>query len=520
MSIQIHFKIKKVGFIFAAEFINCFTRFLLKNCRFCYKIHSMNIMIVGAGFTGIQLARRLINEKNEVVLIDNNEDVVRHASNSLDCDVREMDGNSLQNLEDAGIAKADALVCVTNNDEVNMITCSVVDSVYPNILKIARVRNFSYYTNSEATIKKHAETFSGKHRPLYGINYMVNPDIEAAEAIVHAVESGAVSDVVTFEDSIYEISRITIAQGAPLAGKKMSSVRKLTEKPLLIAYVESGENTFLPSGATILNAGDSIGVLARKEDTGDILALCGAQVESLDKIAIVGAGRIGTLIADRLITKQKNKFLNKIFGKRVKVGKEFAIVDSDDILTKEASERYPNARVFRGDITDESFLREEGLTEYDLVICVTHNRELNMVVAAYLESLGVGRSVSLVESSTFAEIARKLGVDVPVALRDTIVDSIMSHLHGKTVTGIHTVSTGQLEIVECNLPAASKAVGKTLIDIANPGTFLVMLEKKAGQQHYMIPVGNTVLDANDQLIIITRSDETQNILKLFGAETA
>ncbi|MBO7121796.1 MAG: NAD-binding protein [Treponema sp.] len=479
----------------------------------------MKIVIVGAGFTGRQLAKKLINERNEVVLIDNSEEVVRHASNSLDCDVKEMDGNNLENLEEVGIGKADALVCVTANDEVNMITCSLVDSVYPDILKIARVRNFSYYMNTAAAVKKHAETFSGKHRPLYGIDFMVNPDIEAAEAVVHAVESGAVSDVVTFENSEYEISRITIAQGAPLAGQQLKSVRKLTSKPFLIAYVESGEKTSLPSGPTVLNAGDSIGVLSRKEDIGDLLALCGASVESLDKIALVGAGRIGTLIADRLIKKQDNSFLSKFFGKRVKVGKDFAIVDQDDAYTKEASERYPNARVFKGDITDESFLREEGLTEYDLVICATHNRELNMVVAAYLESLGVGRSVSLVESSTFAQIARKLGVDVPVPLRDTVVDSIMSHLRGKSVTGIHTVSEGQLEIVECVLSPSSKLVGKTLLDIANPGAFLVMLEKKAGSQNYVIPVGSTTLDANDQLIIITLAEETEKLLKLFGAET-
>ena len=377
----------------------------------------MKIVIVGAGFTGRQLARRLINERNEVTLIDNSEEVVRHASNSLDCEVKEMDGNNLENLEEVGIGKADALVCVTSNDEVNMITCSLVDSVYPDILKIARVRNFSYYMNTAAAVKKHAETFSGKHRPLYGIDFMVNPDIEAADAVVHAVESGAVSDVVTFENSEYEISRITIAQGSPLAGQQLKNARKLTDKPFLIAYVESAEKTSLPSGSTILNAGDSIGVLSRKEDIGDLLVLCGASVESLDKIALVGAGRIGTLIADKLMAKQKNSLLSKFFGKRVKVGKDFAIVDQDDVFTKEASERYPNARVFKGDITDESFLREEGLTEYDLVICATHNRELNMVVAAYLESLGVGRSVSLVESSTFAQIARKLGVDVPVADR-------------------------------------------------------------------------------------------------------
>ncbi|MBR5966112.1 MAG: NAD-binding protein, partial [Treponema sp.] len=162
---------------------------------------------------------------------------------------------------------------------------------------------------------------------------------------------------------------------------------------------------------------------------------------------------------------------------------------------------------------------EEGLTEYDLVICATHNRELNMVVAAYLESLGVGRSVSLVESSTFAQIARKLGVDVPVPLRDTVVDSIMSHLRGKSVTGIHTVSEGQLEIVECVLSPSSKLVGKTLLDIANPGAFLVMLEKKAGAQNYVIPIGSTILDANDQLIIISLAEETEKILKLFGAQS-
>ncbi|MCI7080669.1 NAD-binding protein, partial [Treponema porcinum] len=44
----------------------------------------MRIVIVGAGFTGIQLAKLLINEKNNVVLIDNDEEIMRHAANRLD----------------------------------------------------------------------------------------------------------------------------------------------------------------------------------------------------------------------------------------------------------------------------------------------------------------------------------------------------------------------------------------------------------------------------------------------------
>ena len=115
----------------------------------------MRIVIVGAGFTGIQLAKLLINEKNQVAVVDNDENTIRHASNQLDCTVMCADGNNLETLEELGIAKADALVCVTSSDEVNMITCSLVDAVYPNILKIARVRNYAYYVNTAKAEKKH-----------------------------------------------------------------------------------------------------------------------------------------------------------------------------------------------------------------------------------------------------------------------------------------------------------------------------------------------------------------------------
>ncbi|MBQ4434217.1 MAG: NAD-binding protein [Bacteroidales bacterium] len=139
----------------------------------------MKIIIIGAGFTGTQLAKLLVNGKNDVVLIENNEELARHVSSRIDCEVITANGNNLSVLEDAGIATADALICVTSSDEVNMITCSLVDSVYPDVLKIARVRNYSYYSETADASKKHAETIKEKHRPLYGIDFIVHPDIVA-----------------------------------------------------------------------------------------------------------------------------------------------------------------------------------------------------------------------------------------------------------------------------------------------------------------------------------------------------
>ena len=171
----------------------------------------------------------------------------------------------------------------------------------------------------------------------------------------------------------------------------------------------------------------------------------------------------------------------------------------------------------RADATDESFLRDEGIVNFDLAICTTHNHEMNMVLAAYLESLGVKQTVSLVGSSAFAEISRKLGIDVPVPLRDAVVDSIMSHLRGKSVKEIHTVTNGQLEIVECEVTSDSKVSGKELKEISNPGSFLVLLDKKSGTDQYQIVNGNTRITAGDHIVLITVAENSKKVLAYFGS---
>ena len=476
----------------------------------------MKVVIVGAGFTGVQLARLLVNEKNQVVLIDNNEEVTRHVVDRLDCTVITKDGNNLDNLEEAGIAKADALVCLTDSDEVNMITCSLVDSVYPDILKIARVRNYAYYVNTAAAKKSHANAFSGNHRPLYGIDYMIHPDVEAADAIVQAVENGAVSNVVTFDNSVMQINRITIGADSVLAGHKLMELRQLTDLAMFVAYVEFDGKTSLPSGNTVMEPGGILGVLCTKEDTAKVLELCGSKQKELRKIAIIGAGRIGTLLATKLIEPRKLGMFHLLAGKGLKNGQKVTLIDTDSNLAKIASERFPEANVCCGDATDESFLREEGIPDYDLAICATHNHELNMVLAAYLESLGVKQSISLVNSSAFASIAEKLGVDVTVALRDVIVDSIMSHMRGKAVKEIHTITNGELEIIECEISDASKVKGKKMKDLADPGKFLVLLDKTAGHTEYDIVNGETVFHTGDHLVLIAQAEYSSKVLEFFG----
>ncbi len=191
------------------------------------------------------------------------------------------------------------------------------------------------------------------------------------------------------------------------------------------------------------------------------------------------------------------------------------IIDTDIELCEAAKEKFPTANVVHADITDDSIIEEERLDKCNLLICATHNHELNMVISAYLESLGVEKSIVLVNQAQYGNIARKLGIEVAIPMRDTLVDSIISHLHGKSVTGIHTVSNGEFEIIECDLSPNSKFAGKALKDIANPGQYLVLLIKKPGSKNYELPQGNSVLTAGDHLVIIEKTGD-KKVLEKFS----
>ena len=203
----------------------------------------MKIVVIGAGFTGMQLARELVAEKNEVVLIERDPEKVRHASDQLDCTVLEADGSNLESLEDAGLSSADALVTLTEDDELNMITCSLVDAVYPDIAKIARVRNYAYYLAADAA-RRRTKSARPDARPLYGIDTMLNPDVEAASAIVSAIEHGAVGNVIELGGG-FGIAMLSVGEGSPLVGL---TLREIAPDSIPVNILHPIEGTPLAGG--------------------------------------------------------------------------------------------------------------------------------------------------------------------------------------------------------------------------------------------------------------------------------
>jgi trk system potassium uptake protein TrkA len=467
---------------------------------------------------GTQLARRLALEKHDVSLIEADEEQARHASNRIDCLVVHDEGNSIAALEEAGIAKADALICVTNSDEVNMITCGLAGSRYPKLLKIARVRNDDY-------IRINAGGNHLKDSPsILGIDHFVHPDIEAARSALNAVEHGALGDVLVFEDTPFELGSVVINQGSKFDGLALQDYRGVVAGDSLVTLVERRDETLLPRGSTMLRAGDRVHILAREEDLGRIFTLAGRSERALRNIGIVGGSRVGALIAEGLLgidpfpekrEKRRGSLFSFLKTLMPRSGRRVILIERDYNLCKELAARYPEALVLNEDISDESFIAEERIDDLDLIITATEDQELNMIAAIYLKSRGVSRAIAMVTGLGYAAIARQLGVDVVIPMKSVVVDSILSHLMGKGITAVHRVGGGDINIFEIELESGAPAEDRGIAELSLSGGGLVMLVNRGDSS--FIPRGDYVFKTGDRIILIAKYGSEAEIEKFFGS---
>jgi trk system potassium uptake protein TrkA len=469
----------------------------------------MRIVIVGAGLVGIQLAKYLIQEKHDVSLIESNEERARHTSNRLDCMVLHDEGNSLHALEEAGIAKADALVCVTGSDEVNMIICGLVASRYPKLVKIARVRNDDYVRLNR----------SGEQ--LLGIDHFVHPDVEASRSVLNSIEHGAMGDILSFTNTPYELGSIDIAEKSSLDGLALKDFHALIKAESLVTLVERQGESLLPTGATVLSRGDRIHILAKEKEMDYVFRLAGRSEKPLRKIGIVGGGRIGTLIAEGLFDRDRNEavgikdgfpaFFRSLLSRN---SRRIVIIEEDYNLCKDLAARFPEALILNEDISDESFVSEERIDDLDLLITATADQELNMIAAIYLKSRGVQRTVAMVTGAGYAAIARQLGVDVVIPMKSVVVDSILSHLMGGGVKGLHRIGDESVDIIEIEIGQDAPAVDTALSSFKLSAGGLVMLVSR-GEDSF-IPRGDYVFKGGDRLILIAKNGNDAELERFFG----
>jgi trk system potassium uptake protein TrkA len=313
-----------------------------------------------------------------------------------------------------------------------------------------------------------------------------------------------------------QIRSVTVDSRSFFCDKTLEEIAKSFDFSFLVAVVLRQQHYIIPSGNTTIQEGDVLYVVATEEDFERLFSRLGKPRRELRRVVVVGGGRIGSQITAYLL-QEPNKSdppirrLFRSFGNQP--ARNVKLVERDYGKCKMLTERFPNALVINADISDEGVFEEEYFADSDLVVAATDNQEMNIVTAIYAKSFGIKRSIVLVNKASYIKVASNLGIDVPVSLKHSTVNSILKFLRRGNVRSVHSISDGRVEIVEISVEEGTEAIGKELQDIKMPPNSLIVSVIR--QKEHMIPGGTFVVEPGDRVIIIANKEHIDRVQALF-----
>lgn len=208
----------------------------------------MYVIVVGGGKVGFYLTRTLIDEGHEVLLIEKDRPRARLLAQDFGELVMRGDGCEVSTLQEAGLARADAVVAVTGHDEDNLITCQLAKRKFQVPRTIARINN----PKNEGIFRR------------LGIDATVSSTQVIYSLIEQEVESGAVVLLAALERGKIEIVAVELTGGSPVAHRAVKDVHLPGE--CVLAAILRDEHILLPSGTTELLPGDTVVGLTHPDD--------------------------------------------------------------------------------------------------------------------------------------------------------------------------------------------------------------------------------------------------------------
>ena len=202
----------------------------------------MFVIVAGGGRTAARLATLLINQEHEVHVIEDQHDILAHLHHELPTEAvyegRPIDPSV---LEQAGIERADALAACMRNDADNLVVCYLARRRYNVPRTIARVNN--------------------PHNAwLYNDKFHVDVALSHAEVLASLIEEemslGDMMTLAKLRRGRYSLVAEKIPDGARAAGVAIKDLA-LPKECVIAAIIRKGE-MLLPSGSTILEAGDEV----------------------------------------------------------------------------------------------------------------------------------------------------------------------------------------------------------------------------------------------------------------------
>jgi trk system potassium uptake protein TrkA len=223
----------------------------------------MFVIIVGGGRTGAQLARTLLSEGHQIILVEERPQIIERLNQELpEKTVIEGDGSSPTVLERAGIRQAQVLAAVTSEDEANLVIATLGRYEFGVPRIIARVNN-----------PMNAWLFT----PDMGVDVALNQADILAKLIAEEMSLGDMTTLLKLRKGEFSIVEEKVHPEAIVAGKALKEIQFPTQSRV-VAILRKGK-MIIPEGNTILQPIDEIICIALASNLKELASLLGKAKE-------------------------------------------------------------------------------------------------------------------------------------------------------------------------------------------------------------------------------------------------
>ena len=221
------------------------------------KNRAKHVMIVGGGITAEYLTRMLLKKKKSITIVESELERCRELMEEFpSVNVSYGHGEMSEILEDEHIASMDAVVSLTNTDEINLVTSMYawsrnVPSILTRIDAPAHL-NLLHRINLDITISASEISVDKLIRFIY--NCMAGDAPNEIEKYCSIADNKA--DVLQF----------TAGESFKKPGVLFKEAAFRLKKNVLIASVIRGEEVIIPGGNTCIQCGDRVVVVSDKKN--------------------------------------------------------------------------------------------------------------------------------------------------------------------------------------------------------------------------------------------------------------
>lgn len=445
----------------------------------------MNLLIYGATELGYMVALRLYQE-HSITLMDDLEKIPEKFNN-LDISFISGSGADVDALEQAEVKKCELFIACALLDEANIVACWTVKKIV-DIETICFVCTMELYKNL-------ASPKQNRYLTRYDIDTIIWPEQLLTQDIFRIISVPDAIDVEYFAEGRAKLFEYRIKEDSILLDTRVMDCS--FPKDVLIVGITRDQNLFIPDGSTVIKEDDKV-IFMGTGPALDSLAATIFQANNRTHTAVlIGGGSVGFMLAQKL----------EQAGIRVK------LIEQDKSRCVFLADKLKKSLILHGDGTDLELLEGESVNDADVIVCVTNNDEKNLLCSLLVKQLGSDkRIITRVSNVRTAQLFERVGIDVVVSARESALKELLNRVQARNVDILALVEGGQGEVLRLTLP--DDFADTRVIDLKFEVQAIIGIVKRG--RLLLIPRGDTVLQAGDQLKIFTMAEDAETIKVLFS----